>query len=495
MPPFVHEEGVGFFLARARAVEPDFQADDAVSEICRRLDDLPLALELAAARVKALSPEQILERLDQRLPLLTGGARDCPRAPAHAQGDDRVVVRTPHRRGADVCSPACPSSAAAARSRLRRRLRRPISTSCSHSSTRACCATRTSDSGCSRRSASSPAERLDESGEADDLRAPPRRALPGTRRGGGAEPTRERELQRSGSTDSNASTTTCEPLSTGSRRQARASCLALGGSTVAVLVPQRARGGRETTSRRRAPRVRDSYSGPCQSSQRSGRHGARGWRCRDDETSGRGGTRAVSRARGCVGRGPLRIPARACRSGRRRRLRVHNNSSKRAGDDSVSSGTTITRYWPPTTLRWSSMPSATSNALELCKRTACSRAREQSDDRIVAYSLDQLASYARDEGRIEDALAMLAESLRIRCDLDDPVAIAENLGRVASTFAVAGMALGRPRCSSPARRLCASRSAAPACPRSRRGTKRRSPPSGRSSTRLPLPKRGRKAAR
>jgi len=78
VPPLVHEEGVGFFLARARAVKPDLQADDAVSEICRRLDELPLALELAAARVKALSSSQILERLDQRLPLLTGGARDAP---------------------------------------------------------------------------------------------------------------------------------------------------------------------------------------------------------------------------------------------------------------------------------------------------------------------------------------------------------------------------------------------------------------------------------
>jgi predicted ATPase/class 3 adenylate cyclase len=78
VPPLVHEEGVDFFLARARAVKPDFRADEAVSEICRRLDDLPLALELAAARVKALSSAQILERLEQRLPLLIGGARDLP---------------------------------------------------------------------------------------------------------------------------------------------------------------------------------------------------------------------------------------------------------------------------------------------------------------------------------------------------------------------------------------------------------------------------------
>ena len=78
VPPFVHQEGVGFFMARARAIDPGFEAHPAVREICARLDNLPLALELAAARVKALPPEQLLERLEQRLPLLTGGARDVP---------------------------------------------------------------------------------------------------------------------------------------------------------------------------------------------------------------------------------------------------------------------------------------------------------------------------------------------------------------------------------------------------------------------------------
>lgn len=78
VPPFAEEEAVGFFAARARAVDPDFSVDEAVREICRRLDDLPLALELAAARVKALSAAKILERLERRLPLLTGGAGDAP---------------------------------------------------------------------------------------------------------------------------------------------------------------------------------------------------------------------------------------------------------------------------------------------------------------------------------------------------------------------------------------------------------------------------------
>ena len=78
VPPLARQDSVDFFAARARAVKPNFGDDGAVAEICRRLDDLPLALELAAARVKALSPRQILERLEQRLPLLTGGARDAP---------------------------------------------------------------------------------------------------------------------------------------------------------------------------------------------------------------------------------------------------------------------------------------------------------------------------------------------------------------------------------------------------------------------------------
>jgi predicted ATPase len=78
VPPFVSEEAVDFFAARARVVRPDFQPSEAVAAICRRLDNLPLALDLAAARVGVLSLEQILARLERALPLLTGGRRDAP---------------------------------------------------------------------------------------------------------------------------------------------------------------------------------------------------------------------------------------------------------------------------------------------------------------------------------------------------------------------------------------------------------------------------------
>jgi len=79
VPPHEPRDGEELFLARARAARPDFLPTPAVAELCARLDNLPLALELAAARVRVLSPEQLLERLSQRLDLLRAGRGADPR--------------------------------------------------------------------------------------------------------------------------------------------------------------------------------------------------------------------------------------------------------------------------------------------------------------------------------------------------------------------------------------------------------------------------------
>jgi predicted ATPase/class 3 adenylate cyclase len=72
LPPLDSEEAVVLFCERAQAVRPDVSASEAVTRLCERLDRLPLALELAAARTKLLPPEALLERLDDRLDLLKG---------------------------------------------------------------------------------------------------------------------------------------------------------------------------------------------------------------------------------------------------------------------------------------------------------------------------------------------------------------------------------------------------------------------------------------
>jgi predicted ATPase len=72
LPPLVRDEAVALFCERARAVHPDINPTETVGELCERLDRLPLALELAAARTKLLAPDALLERLARSLDLLKG---------------------------------------------------------------------------------------------------------------------------------------------------------------------------------------------------------------------------------------------------------------------------------------------------------------------------------------------------------------------------------------------------------------------------------------
>jgi predicted ATPase/class 3 adenylate cyclase len=78
LEPLPDADAVTLFVQRARRVGRELTPDATVAQICRRLDGLPLAIELAAARTKLLAPERLLDRLGSVLPLLTGGTRDAP---------------------------------------------------------------------------------------------------------------------------------------------------------------------------------------------------------------------------------------------------------------------------------------------------------------------------------------------------------------------------------------------------------------------------------
>jgi len=87
---------VAFFVTCARDAQPGFELTEAnaaaVAEICRRLDGLPLAVQLACARLTVLSPAALLARLERRLPLLTHGPRDLPAPAADPAGGDRLEL-------------------------------------------------------------------------------------------------------------------------------------------------------------------------------------------------------------------------------------------------------------------------------------------------------------------------------------------------------------------------------------------------------------------
>ncbi len=123
----VKTDAVRLFAARAQAVDPGFELDTGsapeVAHVCARLDGLPLAIELAAARAKLLAPAEILERLEREPNLLPSGTARRARTPADTRRHDPLELR-----------PARPGRAAGVRAarRLRRRLhaRRPPSDMC-----------------------------------------------------------------------------------------------------------------------------------------------------------------------------------------------------------------------------------------------------------------------------------------------------------------------------------------------------------------------------
>ena len=79
LDPLDPSDAVGLFVERARAVGRHIEPDATIGAVCAKLDSLPLAIELAAARTRLLAPEALLARLERALPLLTDGPRDAPR--------------------------------------------------------------------------------------------------------------------------------------------------------------------------------------------------------------------------------------------------------------------------------------------------------------------------------------------------------------------------------------------------------------------------------
>ena len=90
--PLPEDDAVALLTARARAVRGDFVPDGVALELCRRLDGLPLALELAASRLRSLGPEALLSRLERRLPYPTSCAGVDPTGCAACVVSDLSVV-------------------------------------------------------------------------------------------------------------------------------------------------------------------------------------------------------------------------------------------------------------------------------------------------------------------------------------------------------------------------------------------------------------------
>ena len=158
MPELAETDAVALFVERAQAVKPGFELDgdaSAVAEICRRLDGLPLAIELAAARARILSPPALLERLGQMLPVLTRRRSRPARPAAHAQRRRSPGATGSSTRKSSACSRSWPCSPAGSRSKRRRRSAARTWTRSRPWSTRASFGTKRSASGCWRRSASS----------------------------------------------------------------------------------------------------------------------------------------------------------------------------------------------------------------------------------------------------------------------------------------------------------------------------------------------------
>jgi predicted ATPase/class 3 adenylate cyclase len=432
LPPHVAAE---LFVQRARLRRPGFEPDGSVLEIARRLDGLPLAVELAAARVKALSSEQILERLEQRLPLLTGGARDLP----ERQRTLRATLDWSHELlGADeeqlfarlaVFRGGCTLHAAedvaggdvdVMHSLVDKSLLR-------HADERFWMLETIREYA---------AERLDESGASNQLRrrharyflALAEEAAPNLRWSGSPRAWLDRlEVEHDNLRAA------LDRFETEGETQLQ---LRLAGALSRFWVMK----GHLAEGRRRLEAALAGDGSPTVA-RATALNGAAVMALGVDVGAARrhaeealGLHRGLEDDWGAAYAGFLLGQALAIQ-GKHDAAQPAFVESLRAfrelGDEHYILLATdgLAGVFDELGDFERARPLHEENLL---------RARAVSNRRIVALSLDQLASYARDEGRVEDAFAMLKESLGILRELDDRLGIAENLGRFARALAVAG---------------------------------------------------------
>ncbi len=109
--PLADDAAVELFADRARAIDPRFTMDEdaaSVASVCARLDGLPLAIELAAARTRLFTPAALLDRLEQQVPVLARGTGGRARPAAHPARHDRLELRPVDRgRAAGVHRRRC----------------------------------------------------------------------------------------------------------------------------------------------------------------------------------------------------------------------------------------------------------------------------------------------------------------------------------------------------------------------------------------------------
>jgi predicted ATPase len=430
VPPLTDPEAVELFCLRSR-LEPD----EAVAELCRRLENLPLAIELAAARTSVLSPAQIIERLSQRLDLLKGG-RDAEARQATLRAtiewshdllteeEKRLFARLAVFRGGctlDAAEEVVKADLDTMQSLVHKSLLR-------HRDERFWMLETIREFA---------AGRLDKSGEADEMRrrhaehfvSLAEAAFPNLR----ASPKEwldrlEREhdniraaldwLEASGETE-----LALQLAGAVSRFWYLKGNFAEGRRRLESLLPANAS---PTAARARAlngAAVMAANSGDIATARARAEEGLSIHRGLDDDW----GTAYSEYMLGFI----------ACEEGDFSGAKPLFEESLRAfgelGDEHYTLLATDALSW---TYEELGDPERRRALLE----GVLHRARAHSNEGVVALALGQLASYASDEGRIQDALSMLKESLRIDRDLGDRGGIYERLCRFARALAAAGRA-------------------------------------------------------